>query len=79
MEHEKPDGLSALLFRGSGRESPEAKVHSGSKRTLDSYHETHNGAGLKSYPGVGRNPEIVQGYLHEMLVSHEHTYKLENS
>ena len=40
-EHERPDGLSALLFRGSGRESPEAKVRSGSKRTLGSYYETH--------------------------------------
>jgi len=45
---ERPDSLSAILFRGSGRESPEAKVRSGSKRTLGGYHETHKGAGLKS-------------------------------
>jgi len=46
-EHGRPDGLSALLFRGSGLESSKAKVRSGSKRTLGSYHETHKGAGLK--------------------------------
>jgi len=46
-EHERPDGLSALLFWESRRESPRAKVRSGSKRILGSYHETHKGAGLK--------------------------------
>ena len=34
-------------------ESPEAKVHSGSKHTLGSYHETHKGTGLKP---LGRQP-----------------------
>ena len=29
-------------------------------------------------PGVGRNPESVRAYLHEMFVSHEHTYKRDN-
>ena len=43
---ERPDSLSAILFRGSGRESPEAKVRSGSKRTLGSYHEAHKDVGL---------------------------------
>ena len=47
-EHERPDGLSALLFRGNGGVSLEAKVRSGFKRTLSSYHETHKGASLKS-------------------------------
>ena len=28
--------------------------------------------------GLGRNPESVREYLHEMLVSHEHTYKRDN-
>ena len=62
-------------------ESPEAKVRSGSKRTLGSYHEIHKGAGLEplgSSLGVGKNLESVQEYLHEMLVSHEHTCKREN-
>ena len=57
------------------RESPEAKVRSGSKRTLDSYHETHKGARPKinwvASPRVGRNSESVQGYLHEMLILYE--------
>ena len=56
-------------------ESPEAKVRSGSKRTLGRYHETYKGACLESLvasPGVGRNLESVQEYLHEMLVPHEH-------
>ena len=26
-------------------------------------------------PGVGRNPKSIQGYLHEMLVPHNHAYK----
>jgi len=59
-------------------ETPEAKVRSGSKRTLGSYHETHKGARPKTNwvasSGIGRNPESVQGYLHEMLVPHEQTY-----
>jgi len=62
-------------------ESPEAKVRSGSKRTLSSYHETHKGTGLKplgSQPGSEQNPESVREYLHEMLISHEHTYKRDN-
>ena len=62
-------------------ERPEAKVRSGSKRTLSIYHETHKGTGLEplgSQPGSGRNPESVQEYLHEMLVPHEHTYKRDN-
>jgi len=41
-EHERSDGLSALLFRGSGG-SPNARIRSGSKRTLGSSHETHKG------------------------------------
>ena len=81
-EHERSDSLSALLFRGSGRESPRARVRSGSRRTLGSYHETHKGAMPKTNriasSGVGRNLESVQGYLHETLVPHEHTYKCEN-
>ena len=28
--------------------------------------------------GVGRNPESVQEYLHEMLVPHDHAYKHDN-
>ena len=64
-------------------ESPEAKVHSGSKRTPGpgSYHKTYKGAGLEplgSSLGVDRNLESVQEYLHEMLVSHEHTCKRDN-
>ena len=60
-------------------ESPRARVRSGSRHTLGSYHETHKGARPNTYwvaiPGVGRNPEYVQGYLHERLVPHKHTYK----
>ena len=66
-EHKRPDGLAHSSFEKVG-ERQEAKVHSGSKRTLSSYHETHKGTGLKpigwvASPGVGRNPESVQGYL----------------
>ena len=62
-------------------ECPEAKVRSGSKRTLGSYRKTHKGIGLEplgSQPGSGQNPESVREYLHEMLVPHEHTYKRDN-
>jgi len=45
-EHERRDGLSTLLFRGSGRENPRARVRSGSRRPLGSYHENHEAAGL---------------------------------
>jgi len=54
----------------------------GSKRTLGNYHETYKGLRPKTYwvviPGVGRNPESVQEYQHEMLAPHEHTYKHDN-
>jgi len=63
----KPDGLSTLLFRESGREPEGLKVSLGSKRTPSSYHETYKGARPKAYwvaiPGVDRNLEAVQGYL----------------
>ena len=41
--------------------SPEAKVCSGSKRTLDSYHKTHKGTSLEplgSQPGSGQKPRV---------------------
>ena len=75
MEHETPDGLSALLFRGIG-ESPRAKVRSGSKRALGSYHETHKGARpntLGSHPGSGQKPRVATR-VPAMLVPHMHTY-----
>jgi len=40
-------------------ESPEAKVRSGSMRTLGSYHETHKSAGLEplgNQSGSGQKP-----------------------
>ena len=53
-------------------ESLEPKVHSESRRTLGSYNKIHKGARPKinwvASSRVGRNPESVQGYLHEMLV-----------
>ena len=62
--------------------SLKARVRPGSKRTLSSYHETHKGAKPKinwvASPGVGKNPESVQEYPHEMLVLHEHVYKRDN-
>jgi len=68
---------------GNGlNESPKARVSPGSKRTPGGYHETHKGTRPKTYwvaiPKVGRNSEVVQGYLHEMLVPHEYTYKCDN-
>jgi len=60
-------------------ESPEAKVRLGSKRTLNSYYETHKDARPETNwvasSRVGGNPESVPGYLHEMLVPHNHAYK----
>jgi len=42
----------------------------------------HKGARPKTYwvaiSGVGRIPEFVQEYLHEMLVPHEYAYKRDN-
>ena len=74
--------LSALLFREVGERVRRARVRSGFRLTLGSYHETHKGARLKTNwvasPGVGRNSESVQGYMHEMLVPHEHAYKHDN-
>jgi len=62
-------------------ESLEAKVCLESKRTLGRYHKTYKGTGLNHWVanlGLGRNPESVREYLHEMLVPHEHTYKRDN-
>ena len=63
-------------------ESPRTGVHSASKHTLGSDHETHKGVRPKTNwlvsSRVGRNPKLVQGYLHEMLEPYEHAYKRDN-
>jgi len=72
-EAERPDGLNALLFRGSGW-SPEAKVRSGFRRTLGSYHETHKGTGLEpldSHPESGQKSR-VDTRVPAMLVPRKH-------
>jgi len=59
---ERPDSLSAIFSRGSGRESKELKVSSGSKRTPGSYLKPIK-VKANSYwvaiPEVDRNPESV--------------------
>ena len=66
-EHERPEGLSALLFLEKVGESPRACVRTGSRRILVSYHKTHKvvrpKANWVASPGVGKNPKLVQRYL----------------
>jgi len=55
-------------------ESPEAKVRSGSKRTLGSYRETHKGTSLEplgSHPGSGQKPSVGTR-VPAMLISRKH-------
>jgi len=44
-----------------------AEVSPGSKRTLDSYHETHKGARPSSHPGSGQKPRRL--YMGTCMVS----------
>ena len=56
-------------------ESPEAKVRSGSKRTLGSYHETHKGTDLEqldSQLGSGQKPKVCTRVPAQMLVLKVH-------
>jgi len=71
---EKPDGVSALLFRGSGKEPEELKVSPMSKRTPGSYHRTHKSEGqflLGSHPGSGQKPRGCTR-VHARLVPDTH-------
>ena len=61
-------------------EIPEAKVHSGFRRVLGRYHETHKSVGLKpmgSYLGSGQKLKVGTR-VPAKLVPHERAYKHDN-